>query len=86
MLEELEYEHEKQKKVEDLEKQKNKNLKSLENQNKILLDQQEPKTIFWQTYILHDESGVVKPTSSKGKYLFRIYNLLLKKTTKMLKT
>ena len=74
------------KKVADLEKQKNKNLKSLENQNKILLDQQEPKTIFWQTYILHDESGVVKPTSSKGKYLFRIYNLLLKKTTKMLKT
>ena len=62
MLEELEYEHEKQKKVEDLEKQKKKNLKSLENQNKILLDQQEPTTIFWQTYILHDESGVVKPT------------------------
>ena len=50
MLEELEYEHEKQKKVEDLEKQKKKNLKSLENQNKILLDQQEPTTIFWQTY------------------------------------
>ena len=62
MLEELEYEHEKQKKVEDLEKQKKKNLKSLENQNKILLDQEEPTTIFWQTYILHDESGVVKPT------------------------
>ena len=55
-------EYEEQKKVEDLEKEKNNSFKLLEDQKKNLLDQQEQKKIFLQTYILYDESGVVKPT------------------------
>ena len=43
-------------------KKKNNSLKLLEDQKKILLDQQEQKKMFSQTYILYDESGVVKPT------------------------
>ena len=56
-------EFEEQKKiVEELEKEKNNSLKLLEDQKKNLLDQQEQKKIFSHTYILYDESGVVKPT------------------------
>ena len=50
------------KKVKDLEKEKNNSFKLLEDQKKNLLDQQEQKKIFLQTYIIYDESGVVKPT------------------------
>ena len=51
---------------------------------KILLDHQEQKKIFSQTYILYDESGVVKPTfvselHQEINIFFRIYNILLKK-------
>ena len=45
-----------------MEKEKNNSLKLLEDQQKILLDQQKQKKIFSQNYILYDESGVVKPT------------------------
>ena len=57
----IEYEEQKEK-LKIWRKKKNYSLKFLEGQKIFLLDQQERKKIFLQTYILYDESGVVKPT------------------------